>query len=591
MSSANPGRGENAAGSRQAHDDPRSPLALHTVDFLLYLDMGATISYRSFILVLLAFRIISNYSLFRLVVAFNAGGCLRTSTVPRVFRPFSQKHKIYDFFNHLHHPWLVMVSTGSASSLNRGRSWFSKPIRNMFETDEPESSFSVDEFEDMNKPYDLIIDTELIATTDQKAANIDWQDVKFVDGQQLSDYLLEVFGAQTVTITRRKNADVQSDNLYTSEHDENIFGEPNVDYSKDIASATEYRNFRSIHGLLDKVAKVWKDAVVVARIAPYNNVSPEDIVQTLEDLLELSSEYRLNYRISPTIGEEKEASIDWCAHVQKTWTPSVIIGGHINLVIAFPFHTEQSCDKAIQDAISSSSSLSRSSCFDKIILEGGAAFGTGDHPTTAMCSEWLIHEVSSWFHTQDSKLLNAPDESDSSLLHVMDYGSGSGILGIVAFVTSQRQRLLQNCSMGDNYSVKVDAVEVDLTAIMSARRNILLNHIPHNVINFYTPMKGTPGWFEEESVTEDVTSLPLDRKQSYHLVVANIMSQPLIELSKTLSLLAKKNVGKIGLSGIMIHQVDAVMDAYGPFFDKLKVTQEKNGWVLLEGQRNNNDIA
>jgi len=145
--------------------------------------------------------------------------------------------------------------------------------------------------------------------------------------------------------------------------------------------------------------------------------------------------------------------------------------------------------------------------------------------------------------------------------------------------------------MGDNYSVKVDAVEVDLTAIMSARRNILLNHIPHNVINFYTPMKGTPGWFEEESVTEDVTSLPLDRKQSYHLVVANIMSQPLIELSKTLSLLAKKNVGKIGLSGIMIHQVDAVMDAYGPFFDKLKVTQEKNGWVLLEGQRNNNDIA
>jgi ribosomal protein L11 methyltransferase len=461
----------------------------------------------------------------------------------------------------------------------------------MFETDEPESSFSVDEFEYMNNPYDLIIDTELIATTDQIAANIDLQDVRFVDGQQLSDYLLEVFGAQTVTITRRNNADVQSDNLSTSEHDENIFGEPDVDYSKDLASATEYRNFRSIHGLISKVAKVWKDAVVVARIAPYNNLSPQDIVQTLEDLLELSSEYRLNYRLSPTIGEEREASIDWCAHVQKTWTPSVIIGGHVNLVISFPFHTEQSCNKAIKDAISSSSSLSTSSCFDKIILEGGAAFGTGDHPTTAMCSEWLIHEVSSWYHKQDSKLLSTTDESDSSLLHVMDYGSGSGILGIVAFVTSQRQRHLQNCSTGDNCSVQVDAVEVDLTAIMSARRNILLNNIPHNIINFYTPMKGTPGWFEEESTTDDVTSLPLDRKQSYHLVVANIMSQPLIELSKTLSLLAKKNVGKIGLSGIMLHQVDTVMDAYGPFFDKLKVKQEKNGWVLLEGQRNSNDIT
>lgn len=563
------------------------------------MDMGASESNLSYIILvwmLFPFRIVSHYSLFRLVVAFNAD-YFRTS-VPRGFPQLSQKNEIYDFFHRWHHPRSVMTSTGSSSSLNRWRSWSTKPIRNnnIFETDESESSFSLDELEYMNNPYDLIIDTELIVTTDPIASTMDLQHDKFVDGQQLSDYLLEIFGAQTVTITRRKKSAsaVQTDGRTTSEHvDENIFGEPNIDYSKDLAHTGENSNWKSVHDLMNKVAKVWKDAVVVARIQPNNNLSPQGIVQSLEDLLELSSEYRLNYRISPpAIEEQKEASIDWCAHVQKTWTPSVILGGHVNLVIAFPFHNEQSCDKAINDAISSSKSLSESSscCFEKIILEGGAAFGTGDHPTTAMCSEWLIHEVSSWYHEEDNMLFGTTDGSGSPLLHVMDYGSGSGILGIVAFVTSQRQRLLPNHTMGDNRSVQVDAVEVDLTAIMSARRNILLNNIPHNRINFYTPMKGTPGWFGEE-LMDDVPPLPQERQQSYHLVVANIMSQPLIELSKTLSLLAKKNVGKIGLSGIMVHQVDAVMDAYGPFFHELKVKQENNGWVLLEGQRNNNDVT
>lgn len=551
--------------------------------------------------------LISSHPQVESAIAFKTAS-IRT-LVARPFHPSSQKIKA---IKQLQQP--ASETVVQKSSLDEWTTGLSQHKAGRIENGEPFSSLLDDGFNYMHESYDLVIDTKLNEKKDPVAPNVSLHGDKYVDAQQLSDYLLEVFGAQTVTTTR-KSKDAQLDDSTTQENDESIFGEPNVDYSKDLvdeeteqrlsflsntsSAAKEFNSRQLGDGMLNKVKKVWKDAVVVARMQPNDNLSPQDIVQSLEDLLELPSEYQLNCRIiSSTIGEEEEASIDWCAQVQTTWSPSVIIGGSLVLVIAFPFHTEEDCQKAVKDATGSATSR-----FDKIILEGGAAFGTGDHPTTSMCSEWLIREVSSWHQEHhpttkiddDNYTNTAGEKTSPPSFRVMDYGSGSGILGIVALITAKRQleqkRGLSDASTTkDTYGIKVDAVEVDMNAIDSAKRNVILNCIPESIIDFYTPMRGSPGWSQEESL-DGVPSLPRDRTQSYHLVVANIMSQPLIELSKTLSLLTKKNIGKIGLSGILIHQADAVMDAYQPYFNDIQITQQKNGWILLEGRRNNKDVA
>ena len=159
-----------------------------------------------------------------------------------------------------------------------------------------------------------------------------------------------------------------------------------------------------------------------------------------------------------------------------------------------------------------------------IIIQPGSGFGTGTHPTTQLCLKWLQND----------------DMSGDSLL---DYGSGSGVLAITAK------------KLGTSF---VEGIEIDPKAIDNANYNAMLNGVD---IHFHKT---------EESLKDD----------RYDNVVANILSDTLINISPNLKKLTRK---RLALSGILIGQVERVIDTYSDWI-YLKVSEEIDNWVLLDGK-------
>jgi ribosomal protein L11 methyltransferase len=168
---------------------------------------------------------------------------------------------------------------------------------------------------------------------------------------------------------------------------------------------------------------------------------------------------------------------------------------------------------------------------DGLILEldPGLAFGTGSHPTTRLCMEWLE--------------IHAPVD-----LSVLDYGCGSGILALVAR------------KLG---AATVIGVDIDPQAIESANFNSERNDCE---IDYFLP---------DEFHHDDVM-------QRFDIVVANILSGPLTIMAPMLCAhLAGQ--GALVLSGVLATQADDVIAAYAPFLS-LSVWAEREGWVALSGK-------
>jgi len=163
-----------------------------------------------------------------------------------------------------------------------------------------------------------------------------------------------------------------------------------------------------------------------------------------------------------------------------------------------------------------------------ILLDPGLAFGTGTHPTTSMCLEWL-------------------DAHPPVDLNVIDYGSGSGILAIAAARLGARH---------------VWAVDNDPQALLATRDNMHKNQITDS-ITVYLP-----------------DALPT---LQVPLLLANILAAPLITLAPQFAGQVEPG-GRIVLSGILASQMDAVITAYRPFFDIHRYRQQQD-WVCLEGTR------
>lgn len=159
-----------------------------------------------------------------------------------------------------------------------------------------------------------------------------------------------------------------------------------------------------------------------------------------------------------------------------------------------------------------------------IIIQPGSGFGTGTHPTTRLCLKWLERN----------------DISNDSLL---DFGSGSGVLAITAR------------KLGASF---VEGIEIDAKAIDNANHNAMLNGVD---IHFHKT---------EESLKDD----------RYDNVVANILSDTIINISPKLKKLTRK---RLALSGILIDQVERVIDTYSDWIC-LKVSEEIDDWVLLNGK-------
>lgn len=162
-------------------------------------------------------------------------------------------------------------------------------------------------------------------------------------------------------------------------------------------------------------------------------------------------------------------------------------------------------------------------------LDPGLAFGTGTHPTTALCLEWL-------------------DQFMQQGLEVIDFGCGSGILAIAALLLGAK---------------KVVGTDIDIQALEASRDNARRNKIVDEHFLVYLPEK-------MPKIMADV-------------VLANILAGPLVELAPTLTQLTKPK-GWLCLSGILEEQAQAVREAYKQSFD-LQPTAVKDGWVRIVGQR------
>lgn len=162
-----------------------------------------------------------------------------------------------------------------------------------------------------------------------------------------------------------------------------------------------------------------------------------------------------------------------------------------------------------------------------LILDPGLAFGTGTHPTTRMCLDWISR-----------------NQHDGS--KVLDYGCGSGILAIASLLCG---------------AVQADGVDIDPLAVDACEQNAIKNQVSDR-LNTFLP-----------------SDAPADK---YDLVIANILANVLIEFSADL-IKATKAGGTILLTGILLDQVDKVRDAFGPQFS-FKI-QEFEQWALLIGVR------
>ena len=159
-------------------------------------------------------------------------------------------------------------------------------------------------------------------------------------------------------------------------------------------------------------------------------------------------------------------------------------------------------------------------------LDPGLAFGTGSHPTTLQCLQWLETHL-------------VPGSA------VLDYGCGSGVLGIAAM------------RLGAG---RVTGVDIDPAALQAAQRNAAANRVRIEVLSADAPLHG-----------------PFD------VVLANILSNPLKVLAPLLATQTRPG-GYIVLAGILSAQADAVVQAYTPWFE-LRVASDLDGWSCLAGVR------
>jgi len=162
-----------------------------------------------------------------------------------------------------------------------------------------------------------------------------------------------------------------------------------------------------------------------------------------------------------------------------------------------------------------------------LLLDPGLAFGTGTHPTTALCLEWL-------------------DSQNLDNCSVLDFGCGSGILAIAALLLGAPQAA---------------GTDIDPQALEASRDNASRNGINPARFPVYLPA--------------DLPQQPAD------VVVANILAGPLVSLAPQITALVKGG-GRLALSGILAEQAEEVRAAYASAFD-LDPTAIKDGWVRISG--------
>lgn len=286
--------------------------------------------------------------------------------------------------------------------------------------------------------------------------------------EPLSDALLES-GALSVSV---EDADLDTD------EEQPLFGEPGSEPN----------------------TQAWARNHVVVLLA--DGTDPEQLLAMARQDLDTETDLAWYLREVP--------DADWVRLTQSQFGP-IVVGDRILIVPSW--HADQLPEFPTVERIA-------------IQLDPGLAFGTGSHPTTHLCLEWLADEL--------------PTGAT-----VLDYGCGSGILAIAAKMLG---------------AVSVTGVDIDEQAVQATQANALANH---TVINAQLPEGLSDGLFD--------------------VVVANILSNPLKVLAPMLATRVRAG-GSLVLSGVLERQAQEVAQAYSPWLP-LTVWQARDGWVCLAGQK------
>lgn len=472
----------------------------------------------------------------------------------------------------------------------------------------------------------------------------------------LCDFLLEAGGAVSATLT-------DADRGTAAE--EPVFSEPvpssssSFGYSAIHASASAIRNGPqpaaaaagdyddSSRDQLQWTAPVWNRCNVTALFPASTDIDATiQLVREIFPALLLSQEDQQEQQEHEQYVVTQVPNQDWVVTVQRGWKPIVVAN---KFVLRFPWHTDEDVATAVfveraistntSDCPSSSSSSNFATAADlvQLQLQGGIAFGTGEHPTTQLCLEWL-HDIVA------AELLSSERDPSPRTMTVLDYGSGSGVLGMAACalakaataatsaataaalddkddgrIQQQQQQLLRVTATG---------IDIDVDACLIANANAAVNDVPmrsylpplvdttdaeskslllkahHQYATSTTTMNSNnaeasknallnerDGLVSSSSSSSDNNnnnnSLILEREhlEPFDVCVANILAAPLMSLAPTLYDMIKPGAC-IGMSGILPHQGDAVVRAYQAVgFESVAVVREMGGWILVTAKR------
>ena len=173
-------------------------------------------------------------------------------------------------------------------------------------------------------------------------------------------------------------------------------------------------------------------------------------------------------------------------------------------------------------------------------LDPGLAFGSGSHPTTRLCLAGLA-------------------ALDLRGCRVLDYGCGSGVLGVAAALLG---------------AAAVVAVDHDPQALLATRDNAAYNHIDESRLVAVLP---------EELAPAGVSPEPGRIGGTFDVVVANILANPLVELAPELTARARPDGGRLMLSGLLAEQAETICRAYSEVEFEAPVPEAE--WIRLDGRR------